>query len=55
MNRATMSRELAVAIAWDAGNESMEEGRRAAWSAEDYNRAVDMFNELWPEKGLSHE
>lgn len=48
--RIKMSREIAWGAATDAGNASMKRGGRAGWSEDDYQKAVDTFNRLWPEE-----
>jgi len=54
MPRPVMDRELANAIALDAGNRSMREGKRTAWSVDDYNAAVQAFNECLPAERRDH-
>lgn len=44
----TMTREIAWAAAWDAGNRHMRQGGRTRWNKSDYNAAVREFNRLWP-------
>lgn len=46
----TMTRQLAWAIATDAGNASMRINKRAAWNEQDYNCAARRFDELWPDE-----
>ena len=48
--RVTLTRELAWAAATDEGNRSMRKGGRSKWNEEDYNVAVETFNELWPDE-----
>ena len=48
MSRPVMDRELANAIALDAGNASMRRGGRKAWNEDDYNAAVEAFNRCLP-------
>lgn len=43
-----MTREIAQAAAWDAGNRSMHACGRKQWNQDDYNEAVREFDRLWP-------
>ena len=43
-----MSREIAWAAAWDAGNRSMRKAGREVWNEDDYNAACAEFERLWP-------
>lgn len=43
-----MTRDLANAAAWDAGNHSMRAAGRTTWNADDYDAAVLEYNRLWP-------
>lgn len=40
--------DLARAIGRDAGNANMREAGRTAWSREDYDAAVAMFDQVYP-------
>jgi len=50
----TITRKLAYAAAWDAGNRSMRAAGRTVWSCEDFAACVEEFYRLWPE-GLEGE
>jgi hypothetical protein len=43
-----MTRELAYAASVDAGNRAMHQGKRHAWSTEDYDEVIREFERLWP-------
>ena len=43
-----LTRELAFAAAWDAGNRHAKANGRTVWTADDYNAAVAEFDRLWP-------
>ena len=47
--KAELTRELAWAIAQDCGTRQMKKAGRCRWDLADYNHAVSMFNDLWPE------
>ena len=47
----TRRRDLAWAIATDAGNRAMRKGGRVAWNDEDYAAAVRCFHAAFPEEG----
>ena len=40
--------ELAHAAAWDEANRQMRANGRNTWDEDDYNRACEVFNRLWP-------
>lgn len=48
MSTITITRRIAWAAATDAGNRSMRDAGRTAWSQEDYDAAVAEFYRLWP-------
>lgn len=48
MPSPVITREIAHAASWDAGNRSMRSAGRTAWSEDDYNAAVAEYNRLWP-------
>lgn len=48
MRQVTLTRELAHASAWDAGNRSMRAAGRTVWTSADYNACVAEFHRLWP-------
>jgi len=50
MTKITITREIARAAAMDAGDRSMRQAGRTAWSGEDYNVMVMEFDRLWPEE-----
>jgi len=50
MTKRTITREIALAAAKDAGNRSMRQAGRGAWNREDYNAVVREFDRLWPEE-----
>jgi hypothetical protein len=45
-HRPILTEELARAAAWDAGNRSMREAGRTAWSRADYDAAVNELDRL---------
>lgn len=49
MAKPMMDRQLANAIATDAGNASMRKGHRTVWNEDDYNACVEAFNRCLPE------
>lgn len=49
MGRIEMTYEIAMAAGRDAGNGSMREGSRTAWSVEDWDAACETFERLWPQ------
>lgn len=50
-----LTRELAWAAGWDAGDRSMRAAGRKRWSKKDYAAAVAEFDRLWPvEKEQEH-
>lgn len=52
----SLTRELAVAAATDAGDLSMRSAGRDVWNADDYNAACAEFERLWPlEKDLEKD
>ena len=44
----TMTYDIAMAAARDAGNARMRKAGRTAWNRGDYNEMVRTFNRLWP-------
>lgn len=51
MLREAVTREIARAAGWDAGNRSMRSAGRTAWNATDYAAAVAECQRLWPGDG----
>jgi hypothetical protein len=45
----TMTYELAMAASKDAANARMRKAGRSKWNRADYNEAVRVFNQLFPE------
>ncbi len=48
MPSKVITREIARAAGWDAGNRSMKAAGRKAWNAADYAAAVAECDRLWP-------
>ena len=48
--KLTMTYELAMAAGRDAANAQARNNGRKAWSVDDYNLAVEVFNRLWPKE-----
>lgn len=48
MARIKMTRQLAHAAGWDAGNRAMRAGGHTSWSEEDYEAVLEEFRRLWP-------
>ena len=48
MPRPVLTRALAWAARWDAGNSSARKAGRAHWNADDLNAACAEFDRLWP-------
>ena len=48
--KPTLTMELARAAGTDAANRAMRAEGRTSWSLEDYQKAVEEFIRLWPEK-----
>ena len=46
MVKIKMNDSIARAVAWDVGNYSMKKHGGDRWSVEDYNAAVEKYNEL---------
>ena len=42
----TLTRKLARAIGWDAGNHSMKKAGRKQWNVDDWNTATEITNKL---------
>lgn len=49
MAKFNLDREIAWAVATDAGNRNMRRAGRSVWNREDYEVAARRFVELWPE------
>lgn len=50
-----MTEQIARAAAKDAANRQMKREGRTCWSEEDYNLAVETFEQLWGEDGDTYE
>ena len=51
--KPTITYQIAMAAAQDAGNRHMRAAGRTKWDEEDWNHACETFKRLWPQPDLT--